>query len=155
MLVNESKVKSVIFLFLSVFFLACGFCSCGQKKLKTTDIVITKADGTTVMVNAEIARTSAQREYGFMNRKKIPDGTGMIFVFEADQVLAFWMKNTPTALSIAYIDSKGRIRDIFDMQPFSLSTVESSCSVRYALEVPQGWFKKNGIRVGDTILLNF
>ena len=71
------------------------------------------------------------------------EGDEQIFVFEADQILSFWMKDTPHPLSIAYIDSKGRIRDIFDMTPYSLSSIVSTSSVRYALEVPQGWFKKN------------
>ena len=62
------------------------------------------------------------------------------------------MKNTPHPLSIAYIDSSGRIRDIFDMTPFSLQNINSTVSVRYALEVPQGWFKTNGIKTGDKVL---
>ena len=90
-----------------------------------------------------------------MERKNIPDGTGMIFIFEQDQILSFWMKNTPHPLSIAYIDSKGKIRDIFDMTPYSLSSIKSTVSVRYALEVPQGWFKKNNIQTGDVIKLDF
>ena len=90
-----------------------------------------------------------------MYRKKIPEGTGMLFVFEQDQILSFWMKNTPTPLSIAYIDSQGKIRDIFDMKPYSLAPIQSTSSVRYALEVPQGWFKKNAITVGDSIELSF
>lgn len=129
--------------------------SCSAKKLRTSDIVVTKADGSTVTVVAEIAETSEQRERGFMERKKIPDGTGMIFVFDHDQVLSFWMKNTPTPLSIAYIDKNGVIRDILDMTPFSLATVQSSCSVRYALEVPKGWYARNGIKAGDKISLVF
>ena len=106
-------------------------------------------------VTAEMAVTPEEREYGFMERKKIPDGTGMIFIFEKDEVLRFWMKNTPTALSIAYIDRNGIIKEIFDMQPFSLEGIESSSSVRYALEVPKGWYAKNGIKPGDKIRLNF
>ena len=77
----------------------------------------------------------------------------MLFVFEYDQVLSFWMKNTPHPLSIAYIDSKGVIRDIFDMTPYSLNSVVSTVSVRYALEVPQGWFEKTGIKAGDKLEL--
>ena len=73
----------------------------------------------------------------------------MIFVFEKDQILSFWMKNTPHPLSIAFIDSNGKIRDIFQMTPYSLASVSSTTSVRYALEVPQGWFKKEGIKEGD------
>jgi uncharacterized membrane protein (UPF0127 family) len=41
------------------------------------------------------------------------------------------------------------------MTPYSLSSVVSTVSVRYALEVPQGWFKNNNIQVGDTISLDF
>lgn len=126
-----------------------------NKKLKKVDIQITRNDTTTINVNTEIAKTEAERNFGFMERKKIPDGTGMVFVFERDQILSFWMKNTPHPLSIAYIDSKGTIRDIFDMTPYSLSPILSTVSVRYALEVPQGWFEKNNIKEGDKISLNF
>ena len=86
-----------------------------------------------------------------MNRKNIPDGTGMLFIFEKEQILSFWMKNTPHPLSIAYIDSRGKIRNIYDMTPFSLTPIKSTSSVRYALEVPQGWYKENNINVGDIV----
>ena len=49
------------------------------------------------------------------------------------------------------IDSKGKIRNIYDMTPFSLTPIKSTSSVRYALEVPQGWFEKENINVGDTV----
>ena len=51
-------------------------------------------DDSIVKVVSEVADSQEEREYGFMNRKKIPDGTGMIFVFEKDQPLSFWMKNS-------------------------------------------------------------
>ena len=136
------KLFSVIFMFLM-------FSSCSSSNLDKKTIKIQKQDGTFVSVIAEIADTEESRTYGFMNRKKIPDGTGMLFVFDYDQVLSFWMKNTPTALSIAYITSDGYIKDIFDMKPFSLSSVVSTGYVRYALEVPKGWFDKVGIKKGD------
>lgn len=144
------KKLLIILMFATIFTSA----SC-KNKLSTTKITIERADKTTIDVIAEIAKTPEERNYGFMNRKKIPDGTGMIFIFEQDQILSFWMKNTPHPLSIAYIDSKGKIRNIFDMTPYSLSSVVSTVSVRYALEVPQGWFKNNNIQVGDTISLDF
>ena len=126
--------------------------SCAKSAKPSVVLTIEKEDGSAVPVNVEVARTDEERQRGFMDRKNIPDGTGMIFVFESDQVLKFWMKNTPTALSIAYIDRNGVIRDIFDMKPFSTATVSSTTSVRYALEVPKGWFSKNGIKPGDRVL---
>ena len=125
--------------------------SCKSKKLPVTEITITRADGTTQIVKAEVAQKEEDRNYGFMNRKNIPDGTGMLFVFEKEQILSFWMKNTPHPLSIAYIDSRGKIRNIYDMTPFSLTPIKSTSSVRYALEVPQGWYKENNINVGDIV----
>ena len=130
--------------------LLTSFLSCKTRKLPVKDIVIQRKDGQQFTVSAEIAEKTEDRNHGFMERKNIPDGTGMLFVFEKDQILSFWMKNTPHPLSIAYIDSKGKIRDIFDMTPYSTAPIVSTGSVRYALEVPQGWYKKNGITVGDT-----
>lgn len=138
-----------------IFFFIISISSCFAKKLSEKTITINKSDGTTITVKAEMAIKPEDRNFGYMKRKNIPEGTGMLFVFEADQILSFWMKDTPHPLSIAYIDSKGRIRDIFDMTPYSLSSIVSTSSVRYALEVPQGWFKKNNIQVGDTINLDF
>ena len=37
------------------------------------------------------------------------------------------------------------------MTPYSLETIESTYSVRYALEVPQGMFKRMDIKEGDLI----
>ena len=149
----KNKIQKTL---LTIFFglVSLSFLSCNSGKLKTTELTIKKQDGKTVNVTAEIADTPVTRNYGFMNRKIIPDGTGMIFVFNTDMILSFWMKDTPHPLSIAYIDSQGRIRDIFDMTPFSLSSVDSTVSVRYALEVPKGWFDKVGVKVGDKIITN-
>ena len=146
-------IKKHIHLFILIFIFTTSFVSCSQKKLESKTLLITTKEGQTFTLDAELARTQEERNFGFMERKKIPDGTGMIFIFENDQQLSFWMKNTPHPLSIAYIDSKGTIREIYDMKPYSLSSIQSTVSVRYALEVPQGWFEKNGITPGATITL--
>ena len=140
-------------LIIATILLLTPFLSCKSQKLPVKDVKIIRQDGTEFIVKAEIAEKAEDRNHGFMERKTIPDGTGMLFVFEHDQILSFWMKNTPHPLSIAYIDSKGKIRNIYDMKPYSLSSIISTVSVRYALEVPQGWYKKNGITEGDTVLI--
>ncbi len=151
-MIFKIRLSAFLFLLLSVFCFSCS--SSSQKKLPSKQFSITCADGKNVLVNAEIADTYETRQHGFMERKSIPDGTGMIFVFDRDQILSFWMKNTPTPLSIAYIDYTGKIRNIFDMTPFSLSSVVSTVSVRYALEVPQGWFERAGVKIGDVVSLS-
>jgi uncharacterized membrane protein (UPF0127 family) len=101
----------------------------------------------------EIADTEQSRRIGLMNREQLPEGQGMLFVFERDQRLSFWMQNTSIPLSIAYISSDLVVREIHDMTPFSLEPVRSSRSVRYALEVNQGAFGEAGIEPGDTVVL--
>ena len=123
----------------------------GEYRLPVENIQIVKNDSSRLTVRSEIAAKQEERNYGFMNRKHIPAGTGMLFVFEEEQQLSFWMKNTPHPLSIAYIDKNGKIRDIFDMEPYSLSPILSTRSVMYALEVPKGWYDANGIKVGDHV----
>ena len=148
-------MKSIKKLTLTIFTLAAltSLLSCKTKKLPVQDVKIIRQDGSEFIVKSEIAIKPEDRNHGFMERKNIPDGTGMLFIFERDQTLSFWMKNTPHPLSIAYIDSKGKIRNIFDMNPYSTDSIISTVSVRYALEVPQGWYKKNGITEGDTVLI--
>ena len=61
-----------------------------------------------------------------------------------------------SSLAFHYVeDFSGVVKNIFDMQPFSLSSVVSTGYVRYALEVPKGWFEKVGIKTGDKIILDF
>jgi uncharacterized protein len=102
-------------------------------------------------VKAEIARTPKEREMGLMFRKTLADGHGMLFVFESEDRLTFWMKNTIVPLSIAYIASDGTIKEILDMESQSLAPIPSQYSVLYALEVPQGWFIRAGVQVGDKV----
>lgn len=135
--------------------LVCAW-GCGafpdQKKFRSEELRIETAAGTIVPVRAEIAMTDAERARGFMHRTRINDGEGMLFVFEADQKPAFWMKNTEVPLSIAFIRADGRIAEIRDLSPHSLDPVQSERFVRYALEVPRGWFGRAGISVGDRLV---
>ncbi|MCI5607122.1 MAG: DUF192 domain-containing protein [Spirochaetia bacterium] len=141
--------KSLSFLIVTLLLTQAVFCK--STKLQTRNLTIIRKNGTTISVNAEIAIKPEELQRGFMERKNIPDGTGMLFVFQQEQYLSFWMKNTPTPLSIAYINCDGIICDIFDMKPYSLENINSTVPVLYALEVPKGWFKKNNITVGDVI----
>lgn len=146
----NSKKSIILF---TLLFSLISLASCKSQKLPVKDVKIIRQDDTEFIVKAEIAEKAEDRKQGFMERKVIPDGTGMLFIFDRDQILSFWMHNTPHPLSIAYIDSKGKIRNIYDMTPYSRDSILSTVSVRYALEVPQGWYKKNGITEGDTVVL--
>lgn len=116
-------------------------------------LVIINSFGERVPVRVEIANTPAERERGLMERTELAEDAGMIFVFDREQILRFWMKNTLIPLSIAYIDSVGRIVDIQDMQPLDENTYPSAEPAQYALEVNQGFFEERGIEVGNEVVL--
>lgn len=99
----------------------------------------------------EVASTPQVRETGLMNRFSLQQDHGMLFVFEAPQPLAFWMKNTYIPLSIAFVDASGRILNIDDMRPQDESTHWSSGPALYAIEMRQGWFLSKGIGPGDVV----
>ena len=98
---------------------------------------------------AEVADTPDKRSEGLMYRDELPDGTGMLFVFEAEASRTFWMRNTFVALDIAFLDVNFRIVDIQQMEPESEDLHDSAAPAMFALEVRKGWFADHGIRVGD------
>jgi len=102
-------------------------------------------------LTVEVASTAETRATGLMNRFSLRQDHGMLFVFEAPQPLAFYMRNTYIPLSIAFIDSQGRILNIEDMQPKDESTHWSKGLALYAVEMRQGWFAAKGIGAGDVV----
>lgn len=99
----------------------------------------------------ELAATPEQRQQGLMHREELAANTGMLFIFPESAPRSFWMKDTPLPLSIAFISSEGRILEIYDMEPLSLTPVRSRFPAKYALEVNQGRFDELGIEPGDRI----
>jgi hypothetical protein len=121
----------------------------------TCALVILNRAGKRVVVKAEKAGNEFRRRKGLMFRKNLASNSGMLFIFEEEQRLSFWMKNTYIPLSIAYIDGRGYIRDIYDMKPLDDSvTYPSKSPVKYALEVNRGWFGVNDITPGCRVLLD-
>src|SRR5215210_2053596 len=120
---------------------------------RSATVAITSSDGTRTEVEVEIADDDAERQRGLMERTALAENAGMLFVFDREQALSFWMRNTLIPLSIAYIDSEGRIVDIQDMQPLDETSHPSAEPAQYALEVNQGFFAERGIEVGDEVEL--
>ena len=106
-------------------------------------------------VRAEVANTPDTRGQGLMFRDSVPDGTGMLFVFDREATRSFWMRNTFVALDVAFIDRNFRIVDIQQMEPESTDIHDGARPAMFALEVRQGWFAEKGISVGDRCELIF
>lgn len=101
----------------------------------------------------EVAHTSRQRFNGLSYRDSLDDNAAMLFVYANTQPLHFTMRYASIPLSIAFIDENLVITDIQKMTPLEEGPWSSKFPAKYALEVNQGWFDKQGIKEGDTLEL--
>lgn len=102
-------------------------------------------------LRAELAITPAERSRGLMHRTRLPMQEGMLFVFEAPAIQGMWMANTVIPLSVAFIDLRGVIINIADMEPLSEQVHTSTAPAAYALEMNWGWFAAREIGPGDRV----
>ena len=101
---------------------------------------------------AQIQRTWRQFRSGMMYREQLADNEGMLFTYSCAQRASFYMANTPSPLSCAYLDPHGFILEIHDLEPFSrLSVSSNSTSIQFILETRQGWFKDHGVSIGSSV----
>jgi uncharacterized membrane protein (UPF0127 family) len=106
-------------------------------------------------VRAEVAATEAEREHGLMLRQSLGDLDGMIFVFDAPGLHAFWMKDTLIPLDMLWLDGGGKVVSIAESVPPCKTpecpTYPPRAAASYVLEVNAGFAKKHQVRVGDTV----
>jgi len=133
----------------ALLFLALGACSCHGRFESGLPVVELTVRGSAV--RAEVAATAESRATGLMFRREMGRDEGMLFVFPEEEPLSFWMKNTHLPLSIAFLDAKGVILNIEDMEPRTETPHRSKGPARYALEMNRGWFKKKGAGPGDVV----
>jgi uncharacterized membrane protein (UPF0127 family) len=102
-------------------------------------------------IEAEVAADNPSRMQGLMHRKSMAPNRGMLFVFPQSGSHCMWMRNTFLPLSVAFLDDRGAILNIEDMQP---QTEDNHCAgspARFALEMNRGWFAEKGIKPGQRI----
>jgi uncharacterized protein len=100
----------------------------------------------------ELAVSEEQRERGLMFRRELPEGRGMLFKFEPDQVVAMWMHNTYIPLDMIFIRGDGRILRIAEnTTPQSDRIISSGGPARGVLEVIAGTARKLGLAPGDRV----
>jgi uncharacterized membrane protein (UPF0127 family) len=113
--------------------------------------IVSKTSGVHVF-QVELAVNDAERAQGLMYRKELPEGRGMLFDFQREQEVAFWMKNTYIPLDMIFIRANGQILRIAEnTTPLSEQTVPSGGPVRGVLEVIGGTARKLGIAPGDRV----
>ncbi len=102
--------------------------------------------------SVELATNDAERARGLMFRKSLPEGHGMLFDFQTEQPVQFWMRNTYIPLDMIFIRADGRVLNIAqNTTPLSDALVPSAGPVRGVLEVIAGTARKFHIAPGDRV----
>jgi uncharacterized protein len=118
-------------------------------------VTLTDAFGFKHAVDAEVAATRDARTRGLMWRSSLPEGTGMLFIFPAEEELNFWMKNTLIPLDLVFISKDRVIVGIVERaEPRTLSPRGPGRPATYVLEVPGGWAAKVGLKPGLKVQLD-
>lgn len=102
-----------------------------------------------------LAEDPDQRARGLMEVTDLEGYAGMLFAFPTDTEGGFWMRNTPTPLSIAYLDDGGTVVATLDMAPCDdvpdCPVYEPGVTYRMAVEVPEGELEAVGLTDGATL----
>jgi uncharacterized membrane protein (UPF0127 family) len=129
--------------------LAAALCSAPACAAPSGPRVFLDSGGKSHRVDVELADTEQKRERGLMFRKELPDGRGMLFLFDEEGEHGFWMKNTLIPLDLIFVDSAGRVTGIVaQARPLDLQSRSGGPS-RMVLEVPGGWAAAHGVKAGD------
>ena len=101
----------------------------------------------------QIADDPAERSQGLMFVESLPRFSGMLFIYEAPQSAAFWMRNTLIPLDMIFAGSDGVVTHIHsDAVPLDETPIPGGDDVKYVLEINGGLAKKLGISGGDVLL---
>ena len=107
---------------------------------------------TLATITAQVASTEPQREKGLMFRRVMPDDEGMLFVFDREQLLYFWMKNTYLPLDMLFLDSNRRVIGIVEGAiPFDERPRGPGRPAMYVVEVTAGFVQKHHIEAGSVV----
>ncbi|MEM0963329.1 MAG: DUF192 domain-containing protein [Bacteroidota bacterium] len=144
-----------------VFVVACSDPSPAEDRQPEDEGIPFRIDGSLSFVRGadtlrtiaiEIADTDSSRARGLMQRTTIPEDTGMLFVFAAEEPQAFYMMNTPRSLDIQFYDADSTLLNIAEnTQPFSLDNIYSDGPAQFVVEVTAGYSRQVGLVPGDRV----
>ena len=132
--------KSLFLLSFILFFL---YSICSSAEFLKKELLISNSDNELKKFTVEVADNDKLRSLGFMGRTDIPEGTGMLFIWNDEAYRNFWMKNTPSSLDIIFFDKNGYFINVQENTiPYSLDNIPSLKPSKYVLELIAGSSKK-------------
>jgi len=104
----------------------------------------------------EVVRDMQGLKKGLSDREGMSEGKGMLFVLDASQEHAFWMKGMKFPLDIIFIGRDMQITEILEnLQPCEECPIYfPTHQPAYVLEINAGLSRKYGLSVGDTMVFD-
>jgi uncharacterized membrane protein (UPF0127 family) len=117
-----------------------------------TGIVVVVGKAGPQRFRVQLAKTEKQRERGLMFVESLDEDAGMLFFFERQQQLSFWMKNTYVPLDMFFIDEDLVVKGIVEnAEPLTTSPRRIVGPTRFVLEVRGGTARRLGLAAGDRV----
>jgi uncharacterized membrane protein (UPF0127 family) len=107
----------------------------------------------------ETAETRSERARGLMERESLPEGTGMLFVYDTPAPRGFWMKDTLVPLDIIFVDGDMRVLNVEHASPEpgvpddELTRYRSDGAAQYVVEAERGYANRTGVSSGDRLVI--
>jgi uncharacterized membrane protein (UPF0127 family) len=102
-------------------------------------LIIDSDDGLQHELDVYLAISFEQQRRGLMFVRKMPETTGMLFIYEDTGYHSMWMKNTYISLDLVFAREDGSVSSVIhEAQPLSLTSQASIEPVNYVLELNAG-----------------
>jgi uncharacterized membrane protein (UPF0127 family) len=91
-----------------------------------------------------------------LRRRFDGENRGMLFEYAHEAERWYWMMNCRIPIDLAYL-KEGRVEQLETMAagagqpPDEMRRYPSRTPVKYALEMPAGWFRAHGVALGDRV----
>ena len=116
------------------------------------DRVDLRGDWGAARFSVELALTAEEQARGLMFRERLARNAGMLFVYEREQPVSFWMRNTLIPLDMIFLDDAGVVVKVHaEAVPGDETPIPSGAPARAVLEIPGGMAATLGIAEGDAL----
>lgn len=113
------------------------------------DTVFLRGDWGSARISVDVADTPELRSRGLMFVDYMPTMQGMLFVYEREQTVSFWMKNTLIPLDMIFADDAGVVQRVHENAvPGDLTGIAGGQGIQFVLEINGGLAERLGIDVG-------
>ena len=120
--------------------------------LKTSPDAADSSENVITSIDVALALNDEQRQLGLMNVHRLPSNKGMLFIFDEQEPLSFWMANTPLSLDMIFVNEAMQIVRIQrNTRPYSQQQYPSEAPARYVVEVTAGFTVRHDIQEGQYI----